>query len=324
MATGSRAFGERTAADTLVAIMRDEPERPDDFDVLVPPPLRWIIERCLAKEPADRYESTRDLARDLRDVTERLREISDPASVPGASTDVSAATRGIRPAASHGRGRRIALGVAAAAIVAAVLVGVFVGPRLRAPATPARPELDMNRVVVVPFENRTGEADQDVFGLMVADWLTQGMPETAGITFIGSSSAQRRRGERVTGRARRSTWRNSLDAGTAVTGAYYGQDDLLLIKAEVVAAASGELLHAVDPLSGPIWDPMSVVEELRQRVLGLLAGRDPELAEFAPPTFEAYREYVKGDGNLGRRSRKPPSSTIGDRLSSTPISSRHE
>ena len=93
MATGSRAFGGPTAADTLVAIMRDEPERPDDFDVLVPPPLRWIIERCLTKEPGDRYESTRDLARDLRDLTERLREISDPVSAPPAAAGASATTR---------------------------------------------------------------------------------------------------------------------------------------------------------------------------------------------------------------------------------------
>ena len=294
MATGRRAFGGPTAADTLVAIMRDEPERPANFDDLVPPPLRWIIERCLAKEAADRYESTRDLARDLRDVTERLREISDPVSAPRASAGGPAATRDTRPGASPGRRRRVALGVAAATIVAAVFVGVFVGPRLRAPVAPPSPQLDLNRVVVVPFENRTGEADLDVFGLMVADWLTQGMPESAGITFIGSSSAAaaaRRVGE---GPGMSLDVAKLVDAGTAVTGAYYRQDDLLLIKAEVVAAASGELLHAVGPLSGPISDPMVVVETLRQRVLGLLAGRDPEVAKFTPPTFDAYREFIKG------------------------------
>ena len=30
-----------------------------------PAPLRWIVERCLAKDPEERYASTRDLARDL-------------------------------------------------------------------------------------------------------------------------------------------------------------------------------------------------------------------------------------------------------------------
>ena len=32
----------------------------------IPAPLRWVIDRCLAKDPADRYESSRDLFQNLR------------------------------------------------------------------------------------------------------------------------------------------------------------------------------------------------------------------------------------------------------------------
>jgi tetratricopeptide (TPR) repeat protein len=133
---------------------------------------------------------------------------------------------------------------------------------------------------------------------MVADWLTQGMPETVGITFISSSSAAAAARQVDQGSGTSLDAARLVDAGTAITGAYYRQDDLLLINAEIVAAANGEVLHSVDPVSGPISDPMSVVELLRQRVLGLLAGRDPNLAEFTPPTFEAYREFVKGTENF--------------------------
>jgi serine/threonine protein kinase/Tfp pilus assembly protein PilF len=80
MATGARAFEEPSDAETLVAVMREEPGRSEDFDTRVPPPLRRIIERCLAKERGQRYESTSDLARDLRDLSEGLPIISDVAA----------------------------------------------------------------------------------------------------------------------------------------------------------------------------------------------------------------------------------------------------
>ena len=70
MATGSRAFHKDTGAETLSMIIRGEPERPLDLNPSLPLPLVWIIERCLSKDPADRYVSTRDLARDVQTLRE--------------------------------------------------------------------------------------------------------------------------------------------------------------------------------------------------------------------------------------------------------------
>ena len=53
----------------MAAIIRDEPEPLSAAAPGVPVPLRWIVERCLAKDPEERYASTRDLARDLFQVT---------------------------------------------------------------------------------------------------------------------------------------------------------------------------------------------------------------------------------------------------------------
>ena len=78
-----RAFSGGTEADTLAAILQQEPEPLARIAPHVPAPLRWVIERCLAKAPADRYAATRDLARELGNLKERLSEISTvPESAP--------------------------------------------------------------------------------------------------------------------------------------------------------------------------------------------------------------------------------------------------
>jgi predicted ATPase len=74
MVTGKRAFHRNTAAETLVAILREEPEPIGMQNPDAPAPLCWAIERCLAKEPDKRYVSTRDLARELAAIRDRFSE----------------------------------------------------------------------------------------------------------------------------------------------------------------------------------------------------------------------------------------------------------
>ena len=84
MATGRRAFQKKTAVDTLSAILNEEPESVASINSQTPAPLRWIVERCLAKDPQDRYVSTRDLARELATVQGHLSEaFSGPTPVSG-------------------------------------------------------------------------------------------------------------------------------------------------------------------------------------------------------------------------------------------------
>jgi Tol biopolymer transport system component len=76
MATGKRAFHRDTSAETLTAIIREEPDPIVQFNPRTPAPLRWIVERCLSKDPHERYGSTRDLARDLASLRDHLSEAS--------------------------------------------------------------------------------------------------------------------------------------------------------------------------------------------------------------------------------------------------------
>ncbi len=81
MATGKRAFQRKTGAETLVAIIREEPEPLAQAAPKAPPPVRWIVDRCLAKDPEERYASTKDLARDLASVRDHLSETSASAGI---------------------------------------------------------------------------------------------------------------------------------------------------------------------------------------------------------------------------------------------------
>jgi serine/threonine protein kinase len=94
MATGKRAFRRNTYIDTLSAVLNDQPEPIAGIQPGVPPALTWIIERCLAKNPEGRYPSTRELARELRDLKEHLNASWETATGPA---DPEIATRSLSP-----------------------------------------------------------------------------------------------------------------------------------------------------------------------------------------------------------------------------------
>ena len=81
MAAGRRAFDGKTAMDTLSAILNAEPEPIESGGAKVPAPVKWIVERCLAKDPKGRYASTEDLARELSTVRQHLPEVSSVGEV---------------------------------------------------------------------------------------------------------------------------------------------------------------------------------------------------------------------------------------------------
>jgi serine/threonine protein kinase/sugar lactone lactonase YvrE len=102
MASGKRAFQRETGAETLTAILREDHE---PLPTTVPAPLRWIIDRCLSKDPAQRYDSTGDLYRELRTLRDRLSEavtISGTTSPIAEPVSKRSSLRWIAPAAVAG------------------------------------------------------------------------------------------------------------------------------------------------------------------------------------------------------------------------------
>jgi len=86
MLTGRSAFRRDTPAATLHAIINDDLPAMSALGAKTPLQLRWILERCLAKHPSDRYASTADLHRELRMLRDRLTEVTDSEVVPSSLT----------------------------------------------------------------------------------------------------------------------------------------------------------------------------------------------------------------------------------------------
>jgi serine/threonine protein kinase len=81
MAAGCKAFDKPEAVQVMSAILTEDPP---PIERNIPAPLQWAIDRCLAKDPADRYESTRDLYQDLRHIRDHLTQTTT-SQVPAAN-----------------------------------------------------------------------------------------------------------------------------------------------------------------------------------------------------------------------------------------------
>lgn len=65
MVSGNRAFKRDTSAETMTAILKEEPTDLSTLGKPVPPGMERIVRRCLEKKPLQRFQSARDLAFNL-------------------------------------------------------------------------------------------------------------------------------------------------------------------------------------------------------------------------------------------------------------------
>ena len=123
MLTGRRPFEGRSQASLIGAILDRDPPSVTSLQPSAPPLLAELVSRCLAKDPDDRWQSARDLQRQLEWI----------ASHSAATTAADAVAR-----SSESSPRTRLLGAAAALLGTALLSGGLVAWRLR-PSAPASP-----------------------------------------------------------------------------------------------------------------------------------------------------------------------------------------
>jgi Tol biopolymer transport system component len=135
MATGKKAFEGHSQASLIASILKEQPRPIAELQPLTPPGLDRIVQRCLAKDPDDRWQSARDMAHELQ-------WIAQAGSVAGVPAPI-AARRRIRA--------RLATSVAVAASLGCAVLGALL--ILRRPEEPAVLRFDLRPPTSIQFQD---------------------------------------------------------------------------------------------------------------------------------------------------------------------------
>jgi tetratricopeptide (TPR) repeat protein len=256
--------------------------------------VRWILGRCLAKKPEDRYASTLDLARELQVVREHL-----PESLK-ISSGSWAQKRGLR-------GRKLGVALGAAAVVA---VGViFFLSRWLLPRTPAgSSDARMPVVAILPLANVSSDPSLDYLGVGIADMLITHLASLPGLTVVSRSATLPYQGQLQV------TKKIAADLGAAllINGAVHRSDGKLLVTVNLVrpddsVAWGGDYeanMEDLFPLQRRLAEGLSAALQVT------LTAADRERLARAPTTdVNAFADYSRArallerpdvKGNVGR------------------------
>jgi tetratricopeptide (TPR) repeat protein len=282
-------FHGRTPQQILTAQVMEKPQPVSNLRPSVPPALEALVMRCLEKKAADRWQSAEEMLPHLEAAATPSGGMT-PTDMEPLATSVNRARR--RWAGWAG------FGVLAVAGLAAGYFGLN-GPTDGTIGTGeagvvALPE---DYVAVFPFENLTGDPELDQMGTLAAYVVTDGFGWVDGLRAVATTTvAQAIQGRREDMGVLEVA--EALGTGTAVTGIFTLTGATLEFRAEALRVATGELIGTVRS-SGSSSEPSVIVEDLRARILGMLAMEVLQYS-FAPalpsgsPKLEALRVHLEG------------------------------
>ena len=175
-ATASRPFVGKTGANVTSAILRDPPE---PLPSSLPQAVSGIVLRCLAKEPGRRYQR----AGEVRAVVEAMSGTTGGWAIRSRPDGERAETARTPTQPSRSRVRPGLVLALSAAALAGLLVGAFVvGWLPRSPDSAGSSALDPIRsIAVLPFENLSGDPDDEYFADGIHDALITELAQLSGL-----------------------------------------------------------------------------------------------------------------------------------------------
>ncbi len=266
MATGSRPFQGQTGFELSSAILN---RRPGALPGEIPLPLRGVIERCLEKEPEQRYPRGGE-------ARAALEAIQTGAVAPWAGW-------------SYGLKRRRWLALAAVATVVLMLVVLAV---LR-PRFGGAPRIES--LAVLPLENLSGDPAQEYFADGMTEALITDLARLKGLKgVIARGSVMRFKGTKKP----LAEIARELQVDALITGAVLRAGDRVRITAQLINARNEQQLWA-EGYERDLRDVLSLQSEVTRAIaseikLKLTPQEQTRLASARPVNPEAYEAYLQG------------------------------
>ncbi len=293
MATGEFPFAGPTQVSTIAKILETKHEQPRSKNSNIPAELERIIDKCLQKNCEDRYQDTRDLVVDLRN----LRRQYDS----GMTDSLTISTEIERPSTDSNtieikvsRKSYWALGIVAVIVV----LWFFIDSPLIYIDTTSEVQAKGNSLAILGFENKTGDSE--------LDWLETGLPEILVTDLVQSQSvkiiSQKRVQDCFPPEERDShTFDESVKAaGTlgaihVLSGSYYKLGDKIRIDARIIDVKNGTILKTQKVIGA---DPFELIDSLTVKIAIDLNMQDEFQNDMSVSQFtsspEAYKYYLEG------------------------------
>ena len=266
MLSGQRAFQRRTAADTVAAILNEEPPELTAES----PGLVAIVNRCLAKNPDARYQSARDLAFHLEQLS----------SFTGAVPDV-------------GRAPSKKWVYAGVAVLAGLLVaGFFWQLRSRRAAHTAAPARTSS-IAVVPFANVGGAAEAEYFSDGMTEELINALSRVEGLRVAARTSSFAFKGKR--GDAREIA--KQLGVGHLLEGSVRQSGNRLRVTAQLIDGSNGYNVWS-ETYDRELLDVLLIQEEISREIATRLVSKElslPRAQRTSAEEFAAYDLYLRAN-----------------------------